>query len=357
MPSTMSDTHHGPSSPVPAATDLSFHQQEQVVQHQEHPEHHPPPTRSPAPNYFLLFTFVISVIAWVTSLTSQAIITATTPNSSTLVGVLWLAFVLQTIIILELLVTLPTHSTHLYAFQISILAAMSTVLASIGVNTNLFTPPTHKPTHQALAAGWLITAIINILWILYFTAPPSQLSGHSHSRLGTPLPMPHGTLSDPIPVTKEPSFSGFGKTGNGGTVEQQQQRLEGEDIELGQNQSRSQVDPGEEKRRSQGGWSTYTPGDRGSKAPTSGVGGRSAAGSDGGGNVSRRKSAKGEKEPTPVYRAEAMFPYTASPKDPNELSFGRGEILNIIDESGKWWEAEMDDGRKGIVPSNYLRLL
>lgn len=76
-----------------------------------------------------------------------------------------------------------------------------------------------------------------------------------------------------------------------------------------------------------------------------------------GGNVSRRKSAKGEKEPTPVYRAEAMFPYTASPKDSNELTFGRGEIFNIIDKSGKWWEAEMDDGRKGIVPSNYLRLL
>ena len=40
-------------------------------------------------------------------------------------------------------------------------------------------------------------------------------------------------------------------------------------------------------------------------------------------------------------------PDTASPKDPNELSFGRGEIFNIIDKSGKWWEAEMADGRKG----------
>ena len=40
-------------------------------------------------------------------------------------------------------------------------------------------------------------------------------------------------------------------------------------------------------------------------------------------------------------------PDTASPKDPNELSFGRGEIFKIIDKSGKWWEAEMADGRKG----------
>ena len=123
--------------------------------------------------------------------------------------------------------------------------------------------------------------------------------------------MPHRTISNPIPVTKEPS-SFFGQTGNGGTVEQQQ--VEGEDIELGQNQSRSRVDPAEERRRSDGVWSTYTPGNRGSKAPTSGAGGRSAAGSDAGGNASRRQSVKGEKEkdvleePTHVYRAEAMFP-------------------------------------------------
>lgn len=174
--------------------------------------------------------------------------------------------------------------------------------------------------------------------------------------------MPHRTISNPIPVTKEPSFSGFGQTDNGGKVEQQ---LEGEDIELGQNQNRSRVDDsGEERRRSDGVWSTYTPGDRGSKAPTSGAGGRSAAGSDAGGNMSRRQSAKGEKEkgargePTQhVYRAEAMFPYTANPHDPNELSFARGEVFDIIDKSGKWWEAVLADGRKGIVPSNYLRLL
>jgi len=122
--------------------------------------------------------------------------------------------------------------------------------------------------------------------------------------------MPHRTISNPIPFTKEPSF---GQTGNGGTVEQQVEG--GEDIELGQNQNRSRVDPVEERRRSDGVWSTYTPGDKGSKAPTSNAGGRSVAGSDGGGNVSRRQSAKGEKEKGArgepalhVYRAEAMFP-------------------------------------------------
>ena len=61
--------------------------------------------------------------------------------------------------------------------------------------------------------------------------------------------------------------------------------------------------------------------------------------------------------------------------DPNELPLKKGEHLDIIDKSGKWWEARTSSGRKGskysffrpflmktdffgtVAPSNYLRLL
>jgi len=65
-----------------------------------------------------------------------------------------------------------------------------------------------------------------------------------------------------------------------------------------------------------------------------------------------------------------------SKDDPNELKFRKGEILFIVDKSGKWWEASTRDGRQGsespftvmslrslsnslvaVAPSNYLRLL
>jgi hypothetical protein len=66
----------------------------------------------------------------------------------------------------------------------------------------------------------------------------------------------------------------------------------------------------------------------------------------------------------------------AQPDDPNELSFKKGEMLEILDKSGKWWEARRGDGTEGsesclpffqlcnvadsiwaVVPSNYMKIV
>jgi len=57
------------------------------------------------------------------------------------------------------------------------------------------------------------------------------------------------------------------------------------------------------------------------------------------------------------YKALAMYSYTASVDDPNELSFGKGEMMDIVDNQGKWWQARKADGSIGIVPSNYMKLV
>jgi hypothetical protein len=40
---------------------------------------------------------------------------------------------------------------------------------------------------------------------------------------------------------------------------------------------------------------------------------------------------------------------TAALEDPNELSFSKGDILDIVDKTGKWWQAETKDGARGSM--------
>ncbi|KAG2207500.1 hypothetical protein INT47_004248 [Mucor saturninus] len=53
-------------------------------------------------------------------------------------------------------------------------------------------------------------------------------------------------------------------------------------------------------------------------------------------------------------KVQALHAYHASAEDPNELNFEKGEILEIVDRKGNWWQARKQNGAIGIIPSNYF---
>ncbi|KAJ7919307.1 hypothetical protein B0H13DRAFT_1989239 [Mycena leptocephala] len=317
-------------------------------------------------HYLFLLTSLLAIVAWIIAFIAQAVATAKFGNG--FVGVLWFAIFLQAALILGVLYTLATDSVAMHRVQISTFGAIAIVFSVIGVQQGIFTG---LGALDAMAAGWLILAMVNILWVLYFTSEEDSLIFHIFNLLGT------GGLTPPSRRrrTRGPSsvndMSGNGYATNyasGGGIGSHDMAY---DTKMGSGMGsqtagiRSQNSFG---GASEGGMGTRSLGTGAagsmSNLPQGGPG--SIGGNDNGPNSPLMAGVGGtplggvagvEDAGSYQYKAKALYAYSASADDPNEISFSKGEILDIVDKQGKWWQAKKADGSVGIAPSNYLQII
>jgi SHO1 osmosensor len=118
-------------------------------------------------NLFLALTFLIGFSSWTLSLVSQAVVASTSREDNAMIRPLWFGIVIQFILLVEILEVVLT-GLFAYGVQISIFAGLATVFAVLGADQYIYAS---SGTQKAIGAGWLITAIIDLLWIIYFTSP------------------------------------------------------------------------------------------------------------------------------------------------------------------------------------------
>jgi len=70
----------------------------------------------------------------------------------------------------------------MHRFQISVFGAIAIVFAVISVNNSIFSG---LAALDAMAAGWLILAIVDILWVIYFTSEEDSLAYYLFNSMGS----------------------------------------------------------------------------------------------------------------------------------------------------------------------------
>ncbi|KAG8837334.1 Transmembrane osmosensor [Serendipita sp. 411] len=327
-------------------------------------------------HYLFLVTFVLAIAGWLTAFIGQAAFEAKVPNvGPPTAGTLWFGIFLHLAVILGVLYTLATDSIALNRLQISVFSAISIVYAVEGVRTGLFIP---LASANAMGAGYLLLSFVFILWTLYFTAEEGSLTLDLLNSLGTgglTGPGRRRTIVGGQGVTRSATnmnnntYEGYGSpnapsnkmgfgpgSGIGGGP--------GGALGGGPHINNTLNDPVRSTN------SLSRPAD--AQSMTS-MGARSAGGNPLGPPMGAPHTAAtgntdisaplmtGSSEPANeqqyAYRAKALYNYVASPDDPNELTFNKGEFLDVIDNSGKWWQARKADGTTGIAPSNYLQMI
>lgn len=280
-----------------------------------------------------LVTFIIAIPSWIIAFAGQCAAEAKYSSSNgrtPAAGTLWFNIWLQLLVIIQLFLAISSDDLALHRFQLSIFLAIATALAVGGVEFIFQTPG----AYIAIGVGWLLLTMVNLVWIVYLTSEEDTflynvlnsggnggLSSHNR-RIGTSVQRRDET----------PGYGG-GEMGLGNSIGGMPRGISSNTINSG--------------------------GYGGGYAPASMEGTPQKVTSvtrNEYGHTGVQSPGIDESVPRPQ-RAKALYAYSASPDDPNEVSFMKGEMLDVVDATGKWFQVRTPAGVTGIAPSNYLVLL
>ncbi|KAJ7655971.1 hypothetical protein DFH06DRAFT_992017 [Mycena polygramma] len=322
-------------------------------------------------NYFFLATSIVAGMAWLLAFIFQAITTAEFGRQ--VVGSLWFAIFHQGALNVGVIMAIITGAVPKVRFQIAAFGAIATMFAVQGADLGIFSA---QAALQPMGAGYLVLAIVDILWMIYFTSEPDSLALNILSRAGAAPPVPPqreksarrasagtaaskpnyklgGGVGSPEMGFHEPKRTSVARSvvsslkRNGSAMSLMRNGTARSSASrkslVGSITSDSESDVARQARR----------------ARLSNLDGDGGVASPGGGCRDPATSAAHSSEPEPevTIRARALHAYKGSPEDPNELTFTKGEVLEIEDQEGKWWLAKKSDGSFGIAPSNYLVII
>jgi SHO1 osmosensor len=245
------------------------------------------------------------------------------------------------------------NAAYAYGTQISVFAAIATVFAALGVDGNIYSP---FAAQQATGAGWLLTAIVDLLWIFFFTSPPSSPALRITSTLGGPRFRRSNAANPVTKISRSTDAFAMGAL-HGGNAGMSQ----GPSVPLQDQKPMSGHWSGTPGRNTMG----SIPGSEGNNGLEAQQGGGAPLEATHDPRVSQAPSSLPDS--AAKCRAEALFDCAynfsdsrsnmiefswksldkGSNEDPNELAFKKGDTLLIFDMSSKWWEAKTLDGKKG----------